>query len=325
MIATALAHPNIALAKYWGKREVPGNVPATPSVSLTLDGLATTTVVRFDASLAADRFTLGGVAVQGESRARVTRLLDEVRGLASLEAFAHVDSVNDFPTASGLASSASGFAALAVAATSAAGVDLDEAATSRLARRASASAARSILGGFVTLGTEDDAAANELVDARGWDVALVVAAVNDEAKDVASTDGMKQTRATSPFYDAWTADAPRVAAQVRAAIHARDLESLGRATEASAMRMHATAIASDPALIYWVPRTLDLLREVRVMRREGVGAWATIDAGPHVKVLCAARDAGAIADRLRPLCARTIVAKPGRGARRVATASEVAR
>ncbi|MFI5301321.1 MAG: diphosphomevalonate decarboxylase [Polyangiales bacterium] len=325
MIATALAHPNIALAKYWGKRDVPGNVPATPSVSLTLDGLSTTTTVRFDDALTSDAFTLGARPIDGEPLTRVARLLDEVRALARLEAFAQVDSVNDFPTASGLASSASGFAALAVAASLAAGLDLDEATVSRIARRASASAARSIFGGFVALGTEDDATARELVEAHGWDVVIVVAAVGDGAKDVASTDGMKHTRTTSPFYDAWTADAPKLARAVGEAIDARDLEALGAATEASAMRMHACAMASDPALIYWLPRTLELIAEVRAMRRDGIGAWATIDAGPHVKVLCAGPDAAAIAARLAPHSARTIVARPGRGARRIDGPNEASR
>ncbi|MBI2392685.1 MAG: diphosphomevalonate decarboxylase [Deltaproteobacteria bacterium] len=313
MKATAVAHPNVALAKYWGKRDVPGNVPATPSVSVSLGGLETRTTVAFDEALGGDELELNGSIASGEPLARVSKLLDEVRALAGHRRFARVVTRNDFPTASGLASSASGFAALARAATAAAAVHLDDRALSRVARRASASAARSVFGGFVALGTEDDAAAEPLeVD---FPIAIVVAAVTLAAKDTSSTAGMAHCRATSPYYGAWVDDAPKVAAEVRAAIVARDLPRLGRAAEASALRMHACMLASDPALLYWAPATIDLLHRVRALRAEGVSAWATIDAGPHVKVVCAPADAARVVDRLAPAAVRTIVAHVGGAAR----------
>ena len=317
--ATAIAHPNIALAKYWGKRAPReangGNVPATPSVSLTLAGLQTRTTVTFDESLIEDQLELDGALVVGKPRQRVQALLDELRALAHTKHHAYVVSDNDFPTASGLASSASGFAALVRASSAALHLDLENDALSRIARRASASAARSVFGGFVALGTEDDAPAIPVARASHWTLSVVVAAVTTGAKPIGSTDGMERTRLTSPYYAAWLDDAPKVATEVRAAILARDLEKLGTAAEASAMRMHACAHAANPAIVYWTSATLELLAAVRALRAEGISAWATIDAGPHVKILCATDDAPKVVGRVAPLCVRTIVASPGEGAR----------
>lgn len=317
MKATAVARSNIALAKYWGKRDVPGNVPATPSLSVTLAGLSTRTTVAFDERGTDDVFVLGGVEVTGEPRARVIAVLDEVRRLAGVAHRARVDSANDFPTASGLASSASGFAALVHAAAAAAGVELSLAATSRMARRASASAARSVRGGFVSLGTgqdeADDPAAEVVAPETHWDLSVVVAAVTLDPKGTSSTTGMRHCRDTSPYYSAWLADAPKVFAEVRRAVLARDLEALGVAAEASALRMHACMMASAPALLYFQAATMTLLSEVRALRARGVGAWATIDAGPHVKVLVARADEARVAAALAPHAARVIVAHPGPG------------
>ena len=323
MKATAVARSNIALAKYWGKRAVPGNVPATPSLSITLAGLETRTTVSFDAALERDAFTLGGALVDGESLARVTRVLDEVRALAGFAHRARVESANDFPTASGLASSASGFAALVRAALAAAKVEPAPgggalAAASRMARRASASAARSMFGGFVALGTGegegDDPAAVVVAPKEHWEIAVVVGAVTLAPKNVGSTSGMQHCRDTSPYFPAWVEDAPKLFAEVRRAVLARDLAALGAAAEASALRMHACMMASDPALLYFQPATMALLAEVRALRAQGVGAWATIDAGPHVKVITALADAPRVEAALQPRCARTLVAVPGDGA-----------
>ncbi len=313
--STSVASPNIALAKYWGKRGVPGNVPATPSVSITLSGLTTRTSVTFDDDLEHDVFVLGGNETKGTPLERVTKLLDELRAHAETRARARVVSDNDFPTASGLASSASGFAALARAATKALGLSLDDVALSRVARRASASAARSIFGGFVGLGTEDDAAAMPLASSSHWELRVVVAAVTTSAKPISSTTAMERTRTSSPYYEAWVADAPELAREVREAVLARDLERLGVAAEASALRMHACALAAGPGIVYWTGRTLELIETVRSLRKEGIAAYFTIDAGPHVKVLCDARDAETVELKLRPLAVRTIITRPGEGAR----------
>lgn len=319
--AAAIAHPNIALAKYWGKQPFGHNLPAVPSLSVTLDGMATRTRVTLDASLTSDMLVLNGAVADAEATGRAAGLLGRVRDRARSATFARVESANDFPTSSGLASSASAFAALATAALGAYGVDATAAERSDLARRTSVSAARSAFPGFVELraGAEGDVvlAAEPVMAPDAWPVAIVVAATTLAPKATASTAGMAHTAATSPFYAAWVSDAPAVFARVKAALLARDLEALGDAVEASALAMHASAIAARPSVLYWTPATLEALAAVRALRRDGIPAWATMDAGPHVKVLTS-RDATPRVEAAMqsvPGVARVLVATPGDGAR----------
>ena len=319
--ATAIAHPNIALAKYWGKTAFGHNLPAVPSLSVTLAGMATRTTVSFDESLAADQLVLNGEPSAGETLARVSGLLDRVRARAGKHGLrARVDSKNDFPTASGLASSASAFAALAVAAARAAELELDAAALSDLARRTSVSAARSVLGGFVTLraGVEGDEVlpAEQLAPAAHWDVAIVVAVTREGPKDVGSSEGMKHTMKTSPYTGAWVERAPALFDRVRAGVLAKDLAAIGPAVEQSALMMHAAAIAADPGILYFTGATVEAIAAVRRMRKDGLEGYLTIDAGPHVKVLTRGSDAERVAETMRsvPGVLRTIVARPGPGA-----------
>jgi diphosphomevalonate decarboxylase len=316
--AAALAHPNIALAKYWGKIEDAANMPAVPSVSVTLAGLATRTEVIFDDALRADELTVNG---ERSEATRVSTMLDRVRSRAGMNVRARVTSTNDFPTSSGLASSASAFAALALASTLAADLHLDPDDLSDLARRSSVSAARSVFGGFVELAAGTPGAtvlaATELAPPEHWDLRVVVAVTREGPKEIGSTTGMLETQRTSPYYSAWVEAAPSTAAQVHGAILARDFEALGTAAEASALRMHAAAMAASPALVYWNGATLDALAEVRRLRAGGIGAFATIDAGPHLKAITLEKDAAAVAAALAevPGVLRVIEARPGLGAR----------
>ncbi|HVZ73575.1 MAG TPA: diphosphomevalonate decarboxylase [Polyangia bacterium] len=321
--ATAVAGTNIALVKYWGKRDAALglNLPAEGSLSLTLDELGTRTTVRFDDALAADRVVLDGAPADAKAAARASRFLDRVRARAGIDARAEVTTTNTVPTAAGLASSASGFAALAVAAARASGLNATPAQLSELARLGSGSAARSIFGGFVEMarGTRDDGAdaVATPLESSWTDVRLVVAVTSDAAKAIGSTEAMDATAKTSPYYAAWLASVPGDLADARAAIAARDLPRLGAVAERSAMRMHASAMAADPAILYWNPATLAAIATVRALRARGVAAFFTIDAGPHVKVLCAYADAAAVGAALEktPGVLRTIVASPGPGAR----------
>jgi len=326
--ATAVAGTNIALVKYWGKRDEALNLPATGSLSLTLDRLGTRTRVAFDGGDGArDRVTLDGAPAAEKVAARVTAFLDRVRARAEIATRATVVTDNSVPTASGLASSASGFAALAVAAARAAGLELAPAELSILARLGSGSAARSIFGGFVEMARGSradgtDAAARPLPEGDGWDVRLVVAITAAGEKALGSTAAMRRTAETSPYYDAWVRGVDGDLAAARAALGARDLAALGAVAERSALRMHASALAADPPILYWNPATVAAMACVRALRAAGTPAFFTIDAGPHVKVLCAARDAEAIAAALGevPGVLRTLSAAPGSGARLVEAA-----
>jgi diphosphomevalonate decarboxylase len=322
---TARAGTNIAFVKYWGKRDKVLNLPATGSLSLTLAQLGSETRVRFAEGAGEldgrDRVLLAGAPADDRFAGRVRGFLDLVRARAGVRLPAEVSTTNSVPTAGGLASSASGFAALALAATRAAGLDLSPSELSALARRGSGSAARSIFGGFVDMAAGaaldgSDAHAEQLLGPEAWDVRLVVALTTRAQKPLGSTAAMELTAATSPYYAAWVESTTRELPEARSAVAARDLGRLGAIAERSALRMHACALSAEPAIIYWNPTTLAAIQAVLALRAAGTAAWFTIDAGPHVKVLAGATDAPAIAASLGqvPGVHDTIVAAPGPGA-----------
>ena len=308
---TARACANIALVKYWGKRDAALNLPAAGSLSLTLAALATETTVAFDPGLESDAIELDGVPAKPDDAAKISKFLDLVRSLAGVPIRARVTSRNDFPTASGLASSASGFAALALAATRAAELELPARELSILARRGSGSAARSVLGGFVRMhtGPESEDAYAEPISSPLLDrVRMVIAVIGGGAPKLhTSRDAMDHTAKTSPLYRAWLELVPRDLEAAEAALAAGDLEALGALAEANAMAMHASALAARPGVMYWRPATLAVIAQVHGLRACGITAYATMDAGPHVKVLTTAEDAPSIAMQLRDLDGVTAV------------------
>jgi diphosphomevalonate decarboxylase len=327
----ARARVNIALIKYWGKAPAKtpdeANLPAVPSLSLTLDGLHTDTLARFAPELDKDRIVLAGRELEGEERARAVLLLDALRRRLDLASPFSIISENAVPTAAGLASSASGMAALAVACGRLAGLDpavaSDRPALSELARIGSGSASRSIFGGWVAW---DGPAARPLAPPRdpdpavapgtGLDVAVVVAVVTRDRKPIGSRDGMNRTQRTSPFFAGWVEQAHATFHEALAAVEARDFATLIHLMERSTWRMHASAMAADPPVFYWFPASLAVLQEVDAMKRDGLVCGATLDAGPNVKIFCRPGDAETIALRLTtiPGVAHTIRAAPGDGA-----------
>src|SRR5947199_9882049 len=286
---TARANVNLALVKYWGKRDRALNLPATGSISLTLDGLSVEASVAFGGA-EADRVEIDGVEAGGDEAVRVARFLDVVRAEAGRRDFAAVATRSTVPRGVGLASSAAAFAALAVAGSRAAGLRLEPPALSALARRGSGSAARSIFGGFVEWRRGErtdgrDSVASSLATTDGWDIRVVIAVTASAPKVVSSRAGM--TRAlSSPLYPAWVASVEADLDEARAAIRARDFEALGLLAEHSALKMHAIGLAARPALLYWRGATIECMHRVWALRAEGTAAFFTIDAGPQVKVLC---------------------------------------
>ncbi len=322
--ATAIAHPNIALIKYWGKRDVSLNLPGAPSLSLTLDGLHTRTEVTFDETLHEDRIELDGALLPAKKAARLVTFLDRVRQRADLEWHAHVITANDFPTSAGLASSASGFAALALAATTAAGLTYAPAELSVLARLGSGSAARSIFGGWVHMhagAREDgtDAHAEQIAPVDHWDLRCLVAVCAQGPKEIGSTEAMQHTADTSPYYEPWIADVPQTLKDARDALKARNFTQLANVAEASCLRMHASAMAADPGILYWKGITVEVIHAIRHARRGGLPVFFTIDAGPHIKAFCPAEAEEDVAQLLRSVdgVLDVLHARPGRGARLV--------
>ena len=289
--ATAIAHPNIALVKYWGKRSGAGNLPAAGSLSITLDTLFTRTRVRFAKPLREDTLILGNAPVAGKELQRLTAFLDLVRQRVDCSWRAEVQSENNFPTGAGLASSASGFAALALATTSALGVTMPERELTILARQGSGSAARSVFGGFVLMHASDASGAGLRRASAGW---VGVAPVGRGRGDL---HGQKERRlhggawsapaSTAPYYDAWVSSVDADLQSAQRAMAARDFTSLAEVAEHSCLKMHAVAMAARPPLIYWNPSTLAGMQTIQNLRlQQGVPVFFTVDAGPQIKAVC---------------------------------------
>jgi diphosphomevalonate decarboxylase len=318
--ATAVANPNIAFIKYWGKAHDTLNLPANPSLSMNLSGLTTVTTVEFRPGLPADSITIDGQQAVGQARERVVAHLDRVRMLAGTGRRALVASRNDFPAGTGLASSSSAFAALSLAASRGAGLALDVETLSRLARRASGSACRSVVGGFALWeGDRDETSfAHQVAPPSFWDLRDLVAIVGREHKTVGSQQG-HALAGSSPLHKARQNAVPRLLAAALDAVKARDLAALGPVVEMDALAMHGVMMTSRPSLLYWLPATMAVLHAVRGWRQDGVGVFFTLDAGPNVHCLCEAARADEVEGRLRrlPGVLDVLASGPGGGVRLV--------
>jgi diphosphomevalonate decarboxylase len=300
---TAVAHANIAFVKYWGNLDAERRLPLNDSLSMNLSAAYTTTTVRFQPGLREDHVVLQGETRYGPTRDRVTEHLDRVRRLAGIEAGGVVRSENSFPMGTGIASSASGFAALTVAATAAAGLDLSEPELSALARRGSGSAARSIPSGFVewrAADTDAESYAYSLAGPEHWDLHDLVAVVSREHKSVGSTDGHLAALG-SPCFPARLAELRTRLPTVRRAVLARDWAAFSTAVEAEALSLHAVAMTGRPPILYWAPATIALLHEVQRWRAEGLPVCFTLDAGPNVHLLVVDAHAATLARLLAGL------------------------
>lgn len=305
MQAAARARSNIALVKYWGKKDPALNTPAVGSISITLDALWTDTSVEFSPVLGADRLTLSG-RERADQLARVSACLDVVRARAGTDLRADVVTKNNFPTSAGLASSASGFAALVSAAARALELEIDARELSILARRGSGSAARSIHGGWVEMhaGTRpdgEDSFAEPLLGKDDWPLRVVIAVTASSEKPVSSGSGMNRSARSSPYYEAWVESHPADLATARRAVVERDFAALAEVSEHSCLKMHAAAMSAVPPLIYWNGATLQCLHRIRELRSDGLAVFFTIDAGPQVKAVCTADAESRVEAALREL------------------------
>ena len=276
-MTTAIAHPNIALVKYWGKQNHILNYPASPSLSITLDSLITKTKVSASTET---RLLLNG---KRNEDLKVAKFLDLFRENFELPPVS-VETNNNFPTGAGLASSASGFAALVTALNENFQLGLSLSSLSEWARRGSASAARSIFGGFVTL-QGPNWRADQLAKERHWDLEICIVVINEGPKKISSTTGMKTSEATSPFYLEWIKSADSDFEIAKKAIIERDFVKLSEVSEQNCLKMHSVMHTSQPAISYWAPGTVLAMELVREIRSAGTPAFFTMDAGPQVKVI----------------------------------------
>lgn len=287
-MATAKAHTNIALVKYWGKKDTDLIIPQTDSLSMTLNEFYTTTTVVFDPTLTADQITINGQTMTGAGAKRITDFLNIVRQMSNRQNFARVTSHNHVPTAAGLASSASAFAALAGAASRAAGLHLDRRALSRLARRGSGSATRSIYGGLVEWhrGHDDQSSfAEPIMEKIDFGLEMLAIMINTSRKKISSRQGMAASVTSSPYYPVWKNVVARDMTAMKIAIQHHDISKIGHIAEENALRMHALTLSADPGYTYFNSETLTAIQAVRQLRQAGIDCYFTIDAGPNVKVI----------------------------------------
>ncbi|MDV4651871.1 diphosphomevalonate decarboxylase [Enterococcus faecium] len=285
----ARAYTNIALIKYWGKKNEELILPMNNSLSLTLDAFYTETEVIFSDSYMVDEFYLDGTLQDEKATKKVSQFLDLFRKEAGLSLKASVISQNFVPTAAGLASSASGLAALAGACNTALKLGLDDLSLSRFARRGSGSACRSIFGGFVEWekGHDDLSSYAKTVPSDSFedDLAMVFVLINDQKKEVSSRNGMRRTVETSSFYQGWLDSVEGDLYQLKQAIKTKDFQLLGETMERNGLKMHGTTLAAQPPFTYWSPDSLKAMDAVRQLRKQGIPCYFTMDAGPNVKVL----------------------------------------
>ena len=301
--ACAIANPNIAFIKYWGNSDPTLRLPSNGSISMTLSGLETQTTVTFDESLRTDNVSVDGQPASASVSERVSLHLDHIRLIAGFDIYATVESSNNFPVGAGLASSASAFAALTLAGSTAAGLSLQPIELSRLARRGSGSACRSIFGGFVewyTSATDEGSYAESFAAADHWDLQDLIVIISKEHKGVGSTQGHALAD-TSPLQRARIEDAQRRLEECRRAILDRDFLALASIIELDSNLMHAVMQTSSPPLMYWHPETLQVLNAVTKWREEGYEVCYTIDAGPNVHCICTNKHADRIEERLHRL------------------------
>jgi diphosphomevalonate decarboxylase len=316
-IIKTLAHPNIAFIKYWGNRDDLLRLPVNGSISMNLDGLNTITSVEFKPQLDADTLILNQKKVVGPALNRVQEFLNLIRKMAGRNIHAEVVSENNFPTGAGVASSAAAFAALALAGSRAIGLNLSEVELSRLARRGSGSACRSVPSGFVEWyrgENEEDSYAVSIAPADAWDLVDCITLVTVQHKEVGSSAGHRLS-ASSPLQNARVADVPRRLEICRTAILKKDFQAFSEIVELDSNLMHAVMMTSIPALFYWEPQTLEVMRMVRLWREEGYPVCYTLDAGANVHVICLAKASEKVKSRLEQMdfVKKVILAKPGAG------------
>ncbi|HAP2020178.1 diphosphomevalonate decarboxylase [Staphylococcus arlettae] len=285
----ARAHTNIALIKYWGKADEDLILPMNNSLSVSLERFYTETKVTFSESYTEDTLVLNGETVNAAESKKITRFMDMLRAKTNTTLYSYIESENFVPTAAGLASSASAYAALASACNEALQLGWSDKELSRLARRGSGSASRSIFGGFVEWekGYDDTTSYSFPIDANRWedDLAMIFVVINNKSKKVSSRAGMSLTRDTSRFYQYWLDHVDEDIAAVKEAISRKDFKGLGEVIEANGLRMHATNLGAQPPFTYLVPESYQAMEVVHQCRELGYPCYFTMDAGPNVKIL----------------------------------------
>ncbi len=300
---SAFAHINIALIKYWGKSNLIKNIPATPSLSLTLDKFGTKTSL-YKSTTKYDKLTINNIKQTGESLKKVVKFIDIFRNLANTKQYLHIISHNNIPTASGLASSASSFAALTIACNKYFNFNLNKLELSRIARFGSASAARSIFGHFVSLkggkNIKDKKCIGHIVKyPKSLQVSMLIITCTKHRKHISSRLGMNHAAKTSPFFTNFLNTNHTLFKKAIKALKNGSFKKLGATMEHSTLNMHATCLTANPGFWYFNTTTINILNKIKKLRNNGHNCYFTLDAGPHVKILCYRKDAIKLKNKLK--------------------------
>jgi len=312
MKATAIAPSNIAFIKYWGKKDEDLKIPENGSISMNLSNLITTTTVEFDPKYEKDLITVNNKS-NDQVEGRIIKHLNLIRKKTNINLKAKVLSINNFPEGTGLSSSASGFAALTIAGAKAAGLNLDEKELSNLARQGSGSACRSIPDGFVEW---VDEGAKSLYPPEYWNIVDVVAIISQDKKDISSTDGQKNAQ-TSPFFKTRLLNIDKKIIQLKKSLENKNFTEFGQLVESEALELHAIMLTSTPALIYWQPETIKLMKLVKKWKREGLEVYFTVNTGQDIHLIIEEKNSKKLVQKLQTLkeAKKIIINRPAVGAR----------
>jgi len=316
---SATSPANIAFIKYWGKKNPNLNIPYNNSISMNLDSCLTTTTVHFMDNLKEDEVVIDCKKVEGEARNRVVRILDIVRTWAKIKTKAKVSSINNFPSDAGVASSASAFSALALAASSSAGLKLSKKNLSILARLGSGSASRSIISGFSEWkkgSTTNDSYAVQIEKPSYWDLRDIVTIVSSEKKEKSSTEGHRAAL-TSPYFKERQKELISRTNNLKKAFLRKDIDTFGKLLEEEAVDLHLMAMTSKPPIFYLNSTTFAVMQVLRELRVKGIKGYYTMDAGPNVHIICRQKDVDIINKTIKrvPGVKSTIINKARVGTR----------
>ena len=279
----AIAHPNFALIKYWGKSDVLNNLPDMSSISITIDTLFSTAKVSFDSSLKKDLWVLNNI--EQESLGQIKPTMNYLKSFKSVKDFCVIESTNNFPTAAGLASSASGVASIVIAINELFNLQLSEKELINAAILGSGSAPRSLYSGFVYL-NKKNYSCETILDGNEWPLKIIICQTSSDRKLVSSRDGMRISKSTSSYYKDWVNDQNNDIKQALKAIKMKDFDMLGEVSEDNCKKMHKVMETSKPPLIYRNATSHLCIQKIEEMKVNGIGIFYTIDAGPQVKIIC---------------------------------------
>jgi len=335
MKATAIAPANIAFIKYWGKKDEVLRLPENGSVSMCLSNLLTTTTVEFSLEYKENSVDIGGdkgnerpayVPITSglrrgkkEGTTRIIAHIDRIRKIAGISLKAKVVTKNNFPTGTGLSSSASGFAALTLAGAKAAGLNLTEKNLSILARQGSGSACRSIPDGFVEWldgNTSETSYGISLFPPEHWEICDVVAVVSREKKETPTTEGMKGAR-SSLFLPTRLRNIKDKINRIKDLIKDKRFKDFGEMVEAEALELHAIMLTSQPSLIYLMPNSILLMKLVKKWRSEGLECYFTVNTGQDIHIIVEKKNVSELLERLKTIeeVRNIIINESARGAR----------